>query len=156
MRGNDIHSRAAKRIRNDHRQRALDQFDHRILADGVHDDIVEDDQLAHLEDAIAKLEDTRDRRRGELPSDDSDPGAGIADSLDGLQETARERVMEICAERARSVLDDGDDWVAAGYEDAEDVEEAQQEAATWLVANAEATRRVFGGTDVLREQEVDA
>jgi len=154
MRGNDIHGRASKRIRNDHRRRALDEFNHRILADGVHDDIIEDDQLAHLEDAIAKLEDTRERRRGELDSEDA--GADIAGSLDGLQETARKRVMEICAERARVVLDDGDDWVAKGYEDAEDVQEAQQEAATWLVANDEVTRRVFGGTDFLHEQEVDA
>jgi len=154
MRGNDIHGRAAKRVRNDHRRRALDEFDHRILADGVHDDIVEDDQLAHLEDAIAKLEDTRDRRRSELATDD--PGAGIANSLDGLQETARERVMEVCAERARTVLDDGDEWVAEGYEDREEVEAAKREAATWLLANDEVTRRVYGGTDFLREQEVDA
>lgn len=154
MRGRDIHARASKRISNDHRQTALDEFQHRILRNGVHDDIVEDAQLAHLEDAIAKLEDTRDRRRSELAGDY--PAAGITDSLDDLQKTARERVMEICAERARIVLDDGDAWVAEGYEEEADVEAAKREAATWLLANDEATRRVYGGTDFLREQEVDA
>jgi hypothetical protein len=155
MRGHDIHGRGARRIRSDHRQTAIDEFHHRILRDGVHDDIVEDAQLAHLEDAIAKLEDTRDRRRRELETD-ADPAQAVVDAIEDLQETARERVMEVCAMRARIVLVDGDVWVQEGYEDEADVEAAKREAATWLVANDDVTKRTFGGMDEAVSEEVDA
>lgn len=160
MRGNRIHTRAKRRIRNDHRQAAVNEFDHRILADGVHDDIVEDQQLAETEDAIAKLEDQRDRRRDELAETTTDHAAEIVRSIEHLQGTARQRVMELCAIRCDTVLADGDEWVDEGWEDADAVQAAKHEAAQWLIEHADVRTRLWGeeGPDALNEfvAEVEA
>lgn len=147
MRGNDIHSRAARRVRGDHRSTATSEFDHRILCDGVHDDVVEDDQLAQLEDVAARLEDVRDDRRNELgETDDYDASYGteLANSLVDLPTVIDQRVMEICAERCRIVLVDGDEWVERGWEDASEVEAAKREASNWLLEHPEACKRLWG------------
>ncbi|MFC7202840.1 hypothetical protein ACFQJC_04885 [Haloferax namakaokahaiae] len=147
MRGNRIHSRASKRIRNDHRTTATDEFEHRILRDGVHDDIVEDGQLAQLEDAIATLEDVRDERRRELGGDDeydASQGAEVASSVVTLHDIVSHRVQEICAERCRIVLLDGDEWVEEGYEEADAVAEAKREASNWLLEHPDVCERLWG------------
>ncbi|WEL29825.1 hypothetical protein [Haloferax volcanii] len=143
MRGNDIHSRAAKRVRADHRPAATGEFDHRILCDGVHDDIVEDDQLVQLEDAIATLEDVRDTRRNELGNGD-ELTTDTVDAITRLQDEADRRVMEVCAERCRAVLVDGDEWVGEGWEEASEVESAKREATNWLLEHPEACKRLWG------------
>jgi len=141
MRGKRIHSRARRRVRN-HASRAVDRFEHRILADGVYDDVLEDTQLAHLEDAVAKIEDARDRRREELADElDADPSSGIADAVEQLQKPIADRINEVCAERCRAVIVDGDEWVAEGWEDADDVAAAKEEARRWLQDNIDAAER---------------
>ena len=159
MRGNRIHTRASRRIRSDHRDAALEEFDHRILRDGVYEDVIQDGQLAHLEGAIADLEDVRDRRRAELADTDEDYAAEVARSIEHLQGTACRRVEEICAERCRSVLVDGDEWVDEGWEDPDDVDAAKREAATWLLANADACNRLWSAEEhesLLDEEAADA
>ena len=147
MRGNRIHTRASRRIRSDHRDAALEEFDHRILRDGVYEDVIQDGQLAHLEGAIADLEDVRDRRRAELADTDEDYAAEVARSIEHLQGTACRRVEEICAERCRSVLVDGDEWVEEDWEERDDVDAAKREAANWLLEHREACERLWGATD---------
>ncbi|RDZ61401.1 hypothetical protein C5B90_19200 [Haloferax sp. Atlit-12N] len=147
MRGNDIHSRAARRVRVDHRSTATDEFDHRILCDGVHDDVVEDDQLAQLEDAIATVEDVRDERRRELGDTDDYDARVESDTASAalqLHDVVDQRVMEICAERCRAVLVDGDEWVEEGWEDASEVEAAKREATNWLLEHPETCKRLWG------------
>lgn len=148
MRANDIPTRAKRRIRNDHRQAACGEFEHRILRDGVHDDVVEDDQLAHLEALIANTENVRDRRREELADTDEDYAAEIARSIEHLQGTVTRRVMEICAERCRVVLVDGDEWVEEGWEDADEVAAAKREATNWILEHREVCERIWGDEDV--------
>ena len=143
MRGHDIPPRASRRIRSDHTSTATSEFDHRLLKDGVHDDILEDTQLALLEDAIATAEDARDRRREELADTEADYGHEVAWSVEHLQSVVGRRVMEVCAERCHTVLVDGDEWVAEGWEDQEDVDAAKQEAATWLLDREAVTARTF-------------
>jgi len=143
MRGNRIHSRAKRRVQS-HRSEAVDRFDHRILADGLHDDIVEDQQLAQLEDAVAKIEDVRDRRREELADDlDEDPSAEIAAAVETLHEPIADRVDELCAERCKAVLVDGDEWVEEGWEDEDDVLAAKREANTWILDHEDVARRLW-------------
>ncbi|GGM64039.1 hypothetical protein J2752_000481 [Halarchaeum rubridurum] len=142
MRGQDIHPRAARRIRSDHTSTAPSEFRHRVLADGVHDDVLEDSQLATLEDAIASLEDVRDERRETLRGA-GDQGRTAGEPLPDLHRQARDRVRELCAARAGVVLADGDTWVAEGFEDAADVAAATREAAAWLRAHPDVRERVF-------------
>lgn len=143
MRGNRIPTRAKRRIRNDHRKTATNEFSHRILRDGVHDDIVEDDQLAHLEGVIANAENVRDRRREELANTDEDYAAEVARSIEHLQGTVQRRVLEVCAERCRMVLVDGDDWVEKDWVDVEDVESAKAEAVNWILEHREVCERLW-------------
>lgn len=147
MRGNDIHPRAARRIRSDHRDVALDEFESGMLRDGVHDDIVEDTQLAQLEDAIAHAEDARDCRRAELADGDEDFSREIVRAVEHVQGTVRRRIMEICAERCRVVLVDGDDWLAEGWVEADELEAAKREAANWLLEHEAVTRRLWDESD---------
>ncbi|WP_435065908.1 hypothetical protein [Halobaculum sp. EA56] len=156
MRGNRIHPRASRHIK-DHRSEAIDRFEHRILKDGLHDDVVEDTQLAHLEDALAQVEDVRDRRREELADDlDDDPSAEIANAVEALHEPIADRVDELCAERCRAVLVDGDEWVDEGWEDREAVEAAKREATAWLLAHEDVTRRLWADEEDPVLEEVDA
>ncbi|UIO98915.1 hypothetical protein Hbl1158_10250 [Halobaculum sp. CBA1158] len=141
MRGNDTHPRAGRRI-TDHRSEATDRFEHRILKDGLHDDIVEDAQLAQFEDAVATIENVRDTRREDFDGD-GDPGEAIADAVEQLHEPIADRVDELCAERCRTVLVDGDEWVEEGWEDPEDVEEAKREATSWLTHHGDVARRLW-------------
>lgn len=141
MRGNDIPPTASRRIRNDHRTTATDEFEHRLLRDGVHDDIVEDDQLARLEHALALTEEVTDLRIGGTALDYL---AGLDDAAGALTDEIDARVMEVCAERCRRVLKDGDDWVERGWEDARDVEAAKREAVNWLLEHRGVCRRLWG------------
>lgn len=154
MRGNRIHSRADRRVKN-HRSEAVEQFDHRILADGVHDDIVEDDQLAQLEDAVATIEDVRDERRSALDGE-GDPADAIANAVEQLHDPIADRVDEIAAERCRTVLVDSDEWVAKGWEDRDEVDAAKREAANWLLEHEDVTRRLWTEDNDPVLGEVDA
>lgn len=147
MRGNDIHPRASRRIRTDHRNAALDEFETRLLEDGVHDDIVEDMQLALLEEAIATAEDARDRRREELADTDEDYSSEVVRAVEHVQGTVRRRIEEICAERCRFVLVDGDDWLDEGWVDQEVLEAAKREASNWLLEHEAVTQRLWGGDE---------
>lgn len=132
MRGTRIHTRASRRV-NDHRSTATDEFDHSLLADGVYESVIQDMQLKQIEDAIATAEDARDTRRDELDTDgDDDPAAEIASSLSPLQETARQRVLELCAQECRFVLE-----TAEG-------EEVRAEAVAWLEEHPETADRLWG------------
>lgn len=155
MRGLDIPPRASRRIRNDHRRTATSEFHHRVLADGVHDDIVEDTQLAQLEDAIATAENARDRRRNELADTGTDYAEDVAWSIEHLQAVARRRVMEVCAECCRTVLVDGQAWVDEGWEDQADVDAAKREAAAWLLAHEFITERTFDTSPVANSGEAE-
>ena len=157
-RGHDIPPRAERRIRNDHTNTAIDEFESGILRDGVWEDVLEDTQLAQLEDAIATAENARDRRRGELDDESEDHGLLVATGMQDLQAVVRKRVMELCAERAHTVLEDGDQWVSEGWEDPDTIKDAQDEAATWLREHRDVCLRVFGTStpDVLDDHEVTA
>jgi hypothetical protein len=145
-RGNDIHVRASRRIRNDHTDRAADEFDHQLLSDGVRERVLQDTQLAQLEDAIATTENARERRRAELDGQSQDHGAPVASAMDELQAVVRQRVMELCAEQATTALEDGDQWAEeADHISEEDVEAVQAEAATWLLDHPDVCQRVFDG-----------
>lgn len=155
MRGNRIHTRAERRVR-EHARDASERFDHRILADGVHDDVLEDLQLAVLEDAVVDLEHVRDDRREEL-NDGGDPSAALFEAVESVQPVVDDRVDELCAERCRIVLVDGDEWTEDGPEDAEDVDAAKREATNWLLEREEVTRRLWGDSEepiVGAEEEV--
>lgn len=147
MRGNNIHTRAARRVRTDDRDLALEEFDAKLLRDGVHDDIVEDSQLAELEDAIASIEDARDQRRDALAESDADPAGELARSVEDLQDTVRHRVMEVCADRCRVVLVDGDNWLDEGWVDQADLVAAKREAANWLLEHEDVTDRLWTEED---------
>lgn len=147
MRGNRIPTRAKRRIRNDHRTTATDEFEHRILIDCVFDDVVEDQQLAMLEESIARLEDARDQRRDDLAEPDVGSCSDLATAVEAMHDPPRARVMEICAERCRTVLIDGDDWVERGWEDAEEMATAKREAATWLLEHPDVRARLWGSDE---------
>lgn len=159
MRGHDLHPRASRRIR-DHEDTAIDVFGHRLLQDGVAEDVLEDDQLARIEQAIATAEDARDQRRAALADDadvpiDVDYGADIAATLEPLQRTARRRVDELCAERCRVTIEAGDDWVARGHADADEVAAAQREARAWLLEHPDVCGRLEGGAALLNQLQPD-
>jgi len=158
MRGHDIPPTAAKRIRNDHRTTATDEFEHQLLADGVYDDIVEDEQLARVEAAIATAEQVSDLRVDGLEGVDY---CGDIDRAVGrLREMVRPRIMEVCAKRCRAVLVDGDNYVEEGWREAEAVAAAKREAANWLLEHREVCRRLWGEEAeagvVVDSMEVDA
>ena len=157
-RGHDVHARAERRIRQDHTDTASAEFEHQLLSDGVWEDVLEDTQLAQLEDAIATAENARERRRGELDDQSEDHGLLVATAMDDLQTVVRKRVMELCAERAHCALEDGDEWLAEDHLSAELVEDAQDEAAGWLHEHPNVCLRVFGTThpSVLTDHEVTA
>ena len=166
-RGHDVHARAERRIRQDHTDTASAEFEHQLLSDGVWEDVLEDTQLAQLEDAIATAESARERRRGELDDESEDHGLlvatamddlQVATAMDNLQNVVRKRVMELCAERAHRALEDGDQWLAETHFSAELVEDAQDEAAGWLHEHPTVCLRVFGTThpSVLTDHEVTA
>lgn len=157
-RGHDIPTRAERRIRQDHTDTATGEFDHQLLSDGVWEDVLEDTQLAQLEDAIATAENARDRRRGELDDTSEDHGLLVASGLGDLQAVVRKRVMELCAERAHLALEDGDQWAEEGHFSAGLVEDAQAEAAAWLREHPDVCQRVFDTSEpsVLDDHEVTA
>ena len=157
-RGHDVHARAERRIRQDHTDTASAEFEHQLLSDGVWEDVLEDTQLAQLEDAIATAESARERRRGELDDESEDHGLLVATAMDNLQNVVRKRVMELCAERAHRALEDDDQWLAETHFSAELVEDAQDEAAGWLHEHPTVCLRVFGTThpSVLTDHEVTA
>jgi hypothetical protein len=142
MRGSDLPRRAERRISEDYTHRAAREFNHGLLSDGVREDVLQDEQLADLEDAIATAEDARDRRRGGLDDTSEDHGARVAAAMNDLQAVVRQRIMELCAERAHAALEAGDQWVADGV-DAADVAAAQHEARQWLHAHPDVCQRVF-------------
>lgn len=147
-RGNDVHTRAARRIR-EHSRQAAEAFESQPIRDGLHDDVLEDTQLAQLEDAIAEMEDLRDRRRTDENADAPvDPTADVVDAIETLQTTVDHRLAELQAERCRTVLDDGAEWVARGWCDREAVAEATAEATTWLLEHHEVCLRAFGEVPV--------
>lgn len=155
MRGNNTPPTASRRIRNDHRDTATDEFDHHLLADGVHDDIVEDAQLARLEHARALTEAAHDRRTDETALDYC---AGLDTATGKLLTQIDARVMEVCAERCRRVLVDGDDWVRREWHDADEVDATKREASTWLLEHPDVGERLWGDEwhhDITLDTEVN-
>jgi hypothetical protein len=157
-RGHDIPPRAERRIRQDHTNTATDEFDNGLLRDGVWEDVLVDTQLAQLEDAIATAENARERRRGELDDTSEDHGTRVAAGMDDLQSVVRQRVLELCAERAHTILEDGDQWVTEGHVDSGDLAAAQHEAAGWLREHPDVCQRVFNERtpSILDDQEATA
>lgn len=143
MRGNDIPAPARREISGRLRELATGQFEHRILADGVHDDVVEDGQLAQLMDAAVTAGHAVERREAQHDTVDADT-ADAAAAAERLRQVAETRVLEICAERCFAVLDDGHVWVEKGWEDRDDMRTAQQEAAAWLCDHRDVCVRVLG------------
>jgi len=145
MRGNDIPTTAARRIRTDHRPTATNEFESRLLSDGVDEAVLEDTQLARLEAARAEVEEAYQTRTDDLDAVDYDAELdGIADSIGTEIQT---RIMEVCAEACARVLDRGAEWVDEDWEDVPTVMAAKSEAVAWLRDHPEVCERLWGRRD---------
>lgn len=147
-RGNDIAPGAASRQRELADTAATD-FDASPIHNRVHDDIVEDQQLAVLLDAAARTREAseyRDNLASPTRTDDLDQAA------DRISHVARDRRHEIVAQACASIITEGDTWAAEGHWDRETVAAAQREARDWLQVNTNAAERV-GVLDVLADAD---
>lgn len=140
-------SPTAKHILSSLRDEAVDRFDARLLCDGLHDHVGEDDQLLALANAVAEAQHARDVREREFDGEDNGIIGDCCESAeDQLHETLGHRLVEVIAEECRTILLEGDDWREEGWADQRDVAEAQLEAARHLNARPELCRRLWGTT----------
>lgn len=112
-------------------------FETTVLADHIHEDLRNDEQLARLCDASAAADNAVDAR--EI---DDNVEEDIRMAWGKLDHLARQRALEVIAESCALVLTDGDEWVGAGHRKRDAVDEAQQEAAEWLRTHTTEASRV--------------
>jgi hypothetical protein len=122
-------------------------FDAVPLHNTVHDELTDVDQLARLCEAVNAAEtatDCRQRAHGETGagSDDLESAWGT------LSHVARQRALEVVAASCITIVQDGDQWVADGYSDAETMADARQEARNRMRAHTTELERIGGIEEV--------
>ncbi|MFW6434823.1 MAG: hypothetical protein ACOCY1_00435 [Halovenus sp.] len=123
------------------------EFDATALHNRVYESLGQDLQLATLLDAAAHTHEAHEYREDDLAEptrlDDLANAAGM------ISHVAEQRAREIVAEACQTIIDDGDQWVAEGHWDRDQIDAAQDEAEDWLRHNTNVTSRLglLGGDD---------
>lgn len=142
MRGNRL-SPGATSLIHELRADAVDRFDARLICDGLHDDVQEDDQLAALAQAVAEIDHAHDVRERAVDEDETNIPSLCDHAHDVLKRTLDPRLAEVIAERCRVILVDGDDWLEQGWVEADELATAKREAANWLLEHDDVTERLW-------------
>jgi hypothetical protein len=106
----------------------------------VHNEIIEDDQLAQLCDAAIEASIASDRREG-IHGEDGPGVENLSEAWGRIAYVARQRALEVVAEACATVVQDGDQWIEEGRWNAETIHEAQAEAREWMQAHTNETNR---------------
>jgi hypothetical protein len=115
-------------------------FEYVPVHNTVHDEILDDDQLAWLCDAAATVSiasDLRERSYGE----DGKYVENLEEIWGRLDYIARQRALEVVAEACATVIQDGEQWAEDGHWDAETIHKAQDEARQWMRWHTNETNR---------------
>jgi hypothetical protein len=132
-RGNDVSPQASRRVR-ELSSRFAESFDAAAIHNTVHDDVLEDQDLALMLDAAFRAEEVEKYREA-----DDDVADALLKGWGKLSWAAEQRVQEVVAQSCATVIQEGDDWTDAWDEAA--IAAAKHEAREWLQVNTNAADR---------------
>jgi hypothetical protein len=129
-------------------------FEHAPIHNLVHDDIREDFQLAQVCKAANAIDEAHNRRANYYGGDAAFIEE-IEDAWGTLSFVTRQRTLEVVAAACQTIVRDGEQWVADGHWDAEEMREAKREVRAWMQAHTNEMERVGGIPDNRGEEHVD-
>ena len=134
-RGNDVSPKASRRVR-EISSRFAESFDAAAIHNTVHDDVLEDQDLALMLDAAFRAEEVEEYREA-----DDEVAEALLEAWGKLSWATEQRAQEVVAQSCATVIQEGDQWAAEGHWDDDEIAVAQHEAREWLQVNTNAADR---------------